>query len=461
MAFDTESHWAQLIGYMEEGLVVPVVGSGTLQLDTGHGVTTSHYALLAGKLADRLGVSSTKLPAGTELNEVACRHLAARGNIDDVYSSLLLLSREETLPVPKPLLQLASIPAFRLFVTTTFANFLERAINQVRFPGITPKTEVLTYSLTKFDDLRDSISETQHPVVYHVLGKLAATQSFAVTNEDILEFIRSLLSAQRIPPRLYGELEPRALLILGCRFNDWLARFFLRAWRNVRFSESGKRPVFVADQAVAADKNLLDFFKTFSRGTTVFPGVGPVEFIAELHQRWTALHPESVDWGAIHGNEQAGPSRPFVFISYASEDLAAASSIDVALREAGIDTFFDKQGLVAGENWATKLRNKIEASVLFLIVISRHVLTDGYFRKEWNLALDVFETLTACLSRDPDDVFLLPVAVDATSPQDARIPEVFAKTQWTLLPDGNATDEFLIRVKYLYRRAQQRKLGLR
>jgi hypothetical protein len=456
---DVETHWAKLIGYMEEGRVVPVVGSGSLQVDDSKGATPSYYARLAVKLAERLEVSSSKLPVGTELNEVACRHLAARGDIDDVYSTLFVLGRDEKFPVPEPLLQLASIPAFNLFVTTTFAGFLERAINQVRFPGGAGRTEVYAYTLTRFDDLREPLSEAHYPIVYHLLGRLAATQSFAVTNEDILEFIRSLLSAQRVPPRLYSEIESRALLILGCRFNDWLARFFLRCWRNVRFSQGGTLPVFVADQAFTTDKNLLDFFKTFSRGITVFP-TGPVEFISELHQRWTALHPDAVDWGMLHGGD-AQKKGPFVFISYASEDLTAAASINTALNHAGMDTFFDKEGLLAGENWATKLRNKIEQCALFLVVVSQNVLTDGFFRKEWNMALDVFEASTAFHSRDPDDVFLVPVAIDGTSAQDPRIPEVFAKVQWSTLPAGHANDEFLTRLKHLYRRAQQQKVGFR
>jgi len=457
---DIETHWAKLIGYMEEGRVIPVVGSGSLQVNHGDG-TTSYYSLLARKLANRLDVSCDELPLGTELNEVAVRHLAARGEIDDVYSTLFLLARSESLPVPQALLQLASIPAFRLFITTTFVSFLEHAIAQVRFSGATPKTQVLTYTLSKFDDLPAPLSQTQPPIVYHVLGKLAATQSFAVTNEDILEFIRSLLSAQRVPPRLYSEMEPRALLILGCRFDDWIARFFLRCWRNVRFSQGGTLPVFVADQAVAQDKNLLEFFKTFSRGTTVFPGIGPCEFIAELHQRWTDLHPGSVDWSKIHNEDSTPQTGPFIFISYASEDLTAAECINTALNHAGVDTFFDRQGLVAGENWATKLHNKIEQCALFLVVISQNVLTDGYFRREWNAALDVFEASAAFHSRDSDDVFLLPVSIDGTGAQDPRIPEVFAKVQWTNLPGGQVSDEFLARLKFLYRRVQQQKVGLR
>ena len=75
MPFDIEPLWAQLLGYIEEGLVVPVVGSGLLNVSTPQG-STSYYAYLAERLAERVGISSAELPAGSELNAVACRYLA-------------------------------------------------------------------------------------------------------------------------------------------------------------------------------------------------------------------------------------------------------------------------------------------------------------------------------------------------------------------------------------------------
>ncbi len=458
MPFDTESLWAQLLGYIEEGLVIPVVGSGLLQVSTQQG-NKSYYAYLAERVAERLGVSAAELPTGNELNAVACRYLTKGGQVDELYPKLFMLAREETVPVPDPIVQLASIPSFRLFVTTTFASFIERALNDVRFGG-THGTEVLSYSLTKVQDLKGPIAENPRPVVYHLLGKLSAIPDFAVTHEDILEFIHALQSQERDPPNLYREVEDRSLLILGCRFNDWLARFFLRAWRKTRLSAGYKQPIFVADREIEHDTNLIDFLNSFSRGTRVFPVAGPVEFVAELYRRWNELHPTPPAIQAPIASQSLNGSNPFVFVSYASEDRSAAQKINEALCNAGVDTFFDKEGLEGGENWETKLREKIRKCSLFLAVVSRNVLTSEprFFRSEWRLALQIFEQSPAYFSAR--DVFLLPVAIDGTALENARIPPDFGRVQWLRLPDGYPTSDFVERVKSLHRRAQQEKAGV-
>jgi hypothetical protein len=456
---DVESLWAQLLGYLEEGLVIPVVGSGLLNVQVTQDADSSYYAYLAERLAQRIGVASDGLPTGGELNEVASRHMANRGQVDELYARLFMLAREQTLPIPEPIMQLASISTLRLFVTTTFASFVERALNEVRCGG-RAETEVLSYSLTKIQDLSESFDETSRPVVYHVLGKLSAIPEFALTHEDILEFIHALQSEQLVPHRLYKQVEDSSLLILGCRFNDWLARFFLRGWRRMRLSAGYKHPVFVADREIARDTNLVDFLNSFSRGIKVFPHPGPVEFVAELHERWNAAHstplpavPPVVKPDATNGNN------PFVFVSYASEDRSAAHDINEALCRAGVDTFFDKDGLEGGDNWETKLREKIRRCSLFLAVISRNVLTSEprFFRSEWRLALQVFEQLPAYYS---GDVFLLPVAIDSTAPDSSRIPSDFGRVQWVRLTDGVVTSDFVERVKQLHRRSQQEKAGV-
>ncbi len=292
---EIESLWDQLLAYIEEGLVVPIVGPGLLAVSGREG-ETSYYSYLAVQLAQRIGVSPDSLPEGNELNEVACRHLARGGRLDDLYSQLFRISREAPPPIPEPLLLLASIRPFRLFVTTTFDSLLERALNQVWFGG-NAETQVLSYSLTKVQDLKGGVADSERPIVYHLFGKLAPIPDFAITHEDILEFFHSLQSETRHPPNLYRELEDHSLLILGSGFSDWLARFFLRLPRRQRLSAGSTRPSFVADAEIAGDSNLILFLNHFSRSTRVFPAARPVGFVAELHRRWTDKHPP-----------QAGPS---------------------------------------------------------------------------------------------------------------------------------------------------------
>jgi hypothetical protein len=48
-----------------------------------------------------------------------------------------------------------------------------------------------------------------------------------------------------------------------------------------------------------------------------------------------------------------------VFLSYASEDAAAAERIATGLREAGIEVWFDKSELRGGDLWDRKINEQI------------------------------------------------------------------------------------------------------
>jgi hypothetical protein len=134
-----------------------------------------------------------------------------------------------------------------------------------------------------------------------------------------------------------------------------------------------------------------------------------------------------------------------VFISYASEDLAAAASIAAALRNAGIEVWFDRAELRGGDAWDASIRRQIKNCALFIPLISKntHTRGEGYFRLEWKLAVDRTHLMA------PDLPFLLPVVVDDTSDQEDRVPDRFREVQWTRLPTGANTDVFVERVRRL------------
>jgi adenylate cyclase len=134
-----------------------------------------------------------------------------------------------------------------------------------------------------------------------------------------------------------------------------------------------------------------------------------------------------------------------VFLSYASEDAPAAEQICCALEAAGIEVWFDRSALRGGDAWDQMIRRQIKACALFVPIISAatHSRDEGYFRLEWKLAVDRSHLMAG------DRAFLLPVVVDATSEADARVPDRFRDVQWTRLPGGGATAEFVARVRGL------------
>jgi TolB-like protein len=141
----------------------------------------------------------------------------------------------------------------------------------------------------------------------------------------------------------------------------------------------------------------------------------------------------------------AGAPGRAVFLSYASEDVEAAQRICTALRSAGIEVWFDRSELRGGDAWDRQIRKQIHDCALFVPVISAHsdARHEGYFRREWRLAVERAGDMA-------DDVpFLLPVVIDDTADATARVPDRFREVQWSRLPQGQPSAAFIERAQRL------------
>ena len=134
-----------------------------------------------------------------------------------------------------------------------------------------------------------------------------------------------------------------------------------------------------------------------------------------------------------------------VFLSYASEDAQAAQRIADTLRAVGIDVWFDRSELRGGEAWDRQIRRQIHDCALIVPVISAHsdARHEGYFRREWRLAVERAGDMAE------DVAFLLPVVIDNTADATARVPDRFREVQWSRLPGGEVSPAFVERVQRL------------
>ena len=450
----TEDFWDNLLDLIDQRKVIPVVGPDLLTLPENTEQTTL-YAYLAKRLADRLAVSSDGLPQGDKLNEVACRHLAQGGLLSAIYSTLYSVAKDlGKFPVPVPLLQLAEIRPFKLFVTNTFDSFLPRALNQVRSGG-RPETTVISYAPNDLRDLPKDYGYADEPIVYHLLGKLASTPSYAVTQEDVVEFLHALQSGTRTPELLFDRLKENSLLILGNRFGDWGTRIFMRISKGQRLSTSNNTD-YLAEDSAAKQNDLLGFLRHFSRGTKIYTGPGAVEFVNELSRRWKERNSAAEDVQAPRRELDESLDKGFVFVSYASEDRCAAEKIKRSLEETGISVFFDSDPgrLLPGEDWDRKLQRRVSECSVFLPIISKQAKTGGsrrYFRSEWRQALVEMKYRPFSGER----AFLCPVLIDDIPDNDADVPGEFWAVQCTRMPGGDLSAEFVRRVRELYRKFQK------
>ena len=134
-----------------------------------------------------------------------------------------------------------------------------------------------------------------------------------------------------------------------------------------------------------------------------------------------------------------------IFLSYASQDADAARRIGDALREAGLEVWFDQSELRGGDAWDEMIRRQIAECALFVPIISAATAArlEGYFRLEWTLA----DQRTQRMARTK--TFIVPVCVDATLESGSDVPESFIRVQWSRLPAGATQPAFIERIRSL------------
>jgi hypothetical protein len=146
-----EDAWDDLLNYIEEHRVIPIIGPDLLRVQTENGLRPL-YVWLAEKLAARLSVDASALPQPLSLNDVVCSYLGQRGRREEAYTRLRSIMREVEFEPPLALRQLAQISDFDLFVTTTFDPLLEKAVNLERYGG-QPSADVIAYAPNRVADL--------------------------------------------------------------------------------------------------------------------------------------------------------------------------------------------------------------------------------------------------------------------------------------------------------------------
>jgi hypothetical protein len=438
-----EDAWEDLLNFIEERRVIPIIGPELLQVETETGPRLL-LDWVAEKLAIRLNVDTAELPQPCTLNDVVCWFLASRGRREEAYTRVRSIFRDANFAPPLALRQLAQITDFDLFVTTTFDPLLEQAINLERFQGA-QSTEVIAYAPNRVVDLPSEREKLQRPVVYHLLGRLSASPTYVISDEDTLEFICALQSEHLTPERLFHELEHNHLLFIGSSFTNWLARLFLRMAKRHRLSDPRDVGEVLADDHSGKDERLMDFLQQVSVRTRVYSGAE--KFVDELHRRWMTRHKPGEVIPLSGPQRFLPPEREMpdnaVFISYAREDLPAVQKLKAGLDAAGVTTWFDLDRLEGGDDYDRKIQRNIARCSYFVPIVSATTQRrlEGYFRREWSYAIDRARNIA------DSALFILPVCIDDTDVAAAQVPDKFKALNFTRLPGGEVSPEFVRRLQ--------------
>ena len=454
----TPFFWDDLFEYVEDRRVIPILGPDLLSIRQAGGEKRL-FRLVAERLAERLSVPVDNIPEDDGINDVVCRYLEKGGRREDLYPKLRTVMRGLELPPPEVLRKLARIRHFNLYVSLTFDSLLAQALNEERFKG-EQKTATLAYTPNNVQDLPYEMAKLERPTVYHLFGRLSASPDYAVTEEDILEFLYSMQAEARRPHLLFDELKNKDLLIIGSRFPDWLVRFFIRIAKSGRLSTARDGREILVDKRLIQDKSLVLFLRHFSYRTQFFEEGGAVEFVDEFFSRYKQRYPDDQSVPPSPGNGESDSlslMRPgSIFLSYAHEDAAAVQKISDALEAKGLDVWFDKGQLRGGDDFDAKIKRNIRSCSLFAPIISASTQKrlEGYFRREWRLAAERAMQIADTVP------FIQPIALDETDESVAEVPDRFKEVHWTRLASDQALPELADRLVQVVREYRKHEKGL-
>ena len=89
------------------------------------------------------------------------------------------------------------------------------------------------------------------------------------------------------------------------------------------------------------------------------------------------------------------------------------------------------------------MEGTVAAAVMLGLWMVGVTLVEGWFRREWNWAVDRTEAMAAGAR------FILPVCIDNTPEKGALVPEVFLRAHWLRLPGGEITPDIAGRLQEL------------
>ena len=434
--------WNRLLKAIEEGQVVPVIGTQLLSWQTQDKTQTLQQRVAARLLAF-YGVdpATLQLTPQRELHEAVTR-VKTPDNLQDLYADIAdALETERKLPsfkLPTAIEKLAAIASFRLLVTLTPDTLLALAlrkrcaVNEIIHSPNLPTSEA-------GDLAPDWLKKPGEVNVLYLFGKAKSTPVFAIHDEDTLEYAHNLLSrGSNVPLRFLGELQQRGLLFLGSPFPDWLSRFLLRLTNQTRLSDKKTRAWLVNDGQIQTE--LQQFLQGFSRETEIISELSPQAFVDELYSRWLVRNTPASDQPDNNTNPLPDPSRVAFFISYSrATDLQAAEQLYQTLRDQGLaenEIWFDRTAIEPGGDFQKLIYDGIKHCRYFLPLLSCAAdrFDEKFFYREWKAAIDRSQGISG---RE----FVLPIILDEEyNPQGyARVPQQWADTiDFGHAPGGSA-----------------------
>lgn len=368
--------WRTLIDQIVKGNVIPVIGPEMARIN-GCPSTTFLLNALANEYFD------IKEPVSSFTSLLSNPKLSPEDSIY-ILVDAFVEAHPEFFESSELLESFLSCNFFPFIITTTIDPLVENVMRK----KYGDKLRVLSFYNNPDinEDIRNS-SDTTCPTIYYMFGKVNSVEkSFVLTDSDLLRFSRSWLmpkdSGNKAKPNyLSNALANKYLLVLGNNFQDWLFRFFWFAMKDERLGIKANIPNGL-ENLEHTDEQLIEFlnYSNIRMQESKLP-----DFVEKLRTQLQNINVEIPEFSKPKINAD-------VFISYSRADKEVAYKLFIALKETGINVWYDRDSLGVGVDFRNDIRDSIRTCKLFVPILSHNIThqfkEEHIYRLEWAWAVE-------------------------------------------------------------------------
>jgi hypothetical protein len=313
-------------------------------------------------------------------------------------------------------LNLAELP-FYFIVTSTPDKMIIEALKE---KNKQPIVESYNFTGRAGTDVPIERASAKSPLVYYLYGISDEPDSLVLTEEDLLDYIVSVISDNPpIPDKVLNELrkDNRSLLFLGFGLKHWYLRIILHVLRG---KSKEKFSIAFEDLVPKSTKELertVLFYRKSDYNIKICDDsiCSFVEKLKDKMQR--GMPPIPLDPAPRRG-------LPSVFICHAHENADAAENMFNALKSENLNPWLDKEVLKGGDSWPRVLEDRIAQCDYFVVLLSEALTEHAtigmrYVNKEIVLALERQKEISPFSKIR----FMIPVKIEK-SDSIAEIPEI-------------------------------------
>ena len=282
----------------------------------------------------------------------------------------------------KRLLELLKLKLFRVVITTTVNDLLEKMMREVWGD----KLQIVDFCNTEMRNVfkADSNGEFDftRPTLCYAFGKAGNSNKFGYDEDNQLEVIANWYNPtlDRYPEDFYRYIQTKKLLAIGCKLDNWLFRFFWYSLRRNVLTIKSDKYVGATDSyrkgAVAielndkdsGDENLKEYLER--KELFIFDNVNLFieDFLSQLEFKEDGI--------CIYKNIEVNSEYKECFISYAHEDFDIAYKLFLILKRRGFSVWIDTQKLLPGSLYEQRINKAIEQCEVFLPILSDTISKD-------------------------------------------------------------------------------------